>query len=115
MTVIDEYIKDVSLPERAELERIRHLVHGLAPEAEEVITYGLPGFKYQKKYLVAFASFKDHLSIFPASHAIEVLQDKLSEFTVSKGTVQFTVEKPLPDELIRELVTIRLNDIENNE
>lgn len=112
MTVIDDYLKDIKSPERTQLEHIRKLVHEVAPGAEEVITYGLPGFKYQKKYLVAFAAFKDHLSIFPGAHAIEALEDKLTDFKTSRGTVQFTLEQPLSDDVVRSLVRIRKDDID---
>ena len=111
MSVVDEYLKDVAEPQRSELERIRKIIKTAAPDAEDVITYGLPGFKYKGKYLMAFASFKDHLSIFPGSHAIEELKDELDGYKISRGTVQFTLDKPLPEALITKIVTIRLNDI----
>jgi uncharacterized protein YdhG (YjbR/CyaY superfamily) len=114
MTVIDEYLEKVDIPERVALERIRRIIYAAVPAyTEEVITYGMPGFTYKKKYLIAFAPFKDHLSIFPGSHAIEVLSDKLADFTVAKGTVQFTLENELPESLIIEILNVRKNDIDN--
>jgi len=111
MSVIDNYLEKVSQPQKAELERIRKIVKQTVPEAEEVISYGMPGFKYNKKYLVGFASFKDHLSLFPTSHPIEVLENKLGNFKLSKGTIQFTPDNPIPKAVIKELVRIRLADI----
>lgn len=111
MSVIDDYLKDVEPAQKAALERVRVIVRQTVPDAEEVITYGMPGFKYKKKYLIAFAAFKDHLSVFPAAGPVEALRDELSGFEQTKGSVHFTVEHPVPDELIKELLTIRVNDI----
>lgn len=111
MSVIDDYLKKLELPQRAELERIRQIVQQVAPEAVEVITYGMPGFKYRQKYLIAFAAFKDHLSLFPAPGPIEALKDKLTDFKLSKGTIQFTLEHPLPESLIKEITLKRVADI----
>ncbi len=112
MSVIDDYLKDYSQPEREALERVRTIVKEAAPEAEEVITYGMPGFKYKKKYLIAFAPFKDHLSIFPGANPTEMMKGKLDGFTLSKGTIQFTLDKPIPKEIIKQLLQIRIKDIE---
>ncbi|HSW79963.1 MAG TPA: DUF1801 domain-containing protein [Candidatus Saccharimonadales bacterium] len=113
MTVIDTYLKTISEADAAELERIRDIVHEVVPEATEVITYGMPGFKYKGKYLVAFNSFKDHLSIFPGAKPTAVLSDKLGEYKLSKGTIQFTLEKPLPDSLIKEMIDVRVAEIDS--
>ena len=70
MSVVDDYLKNLPEPQKAELERIRKIVKQTVPEAEEVISYGVPGFKYKGKYLITFAAFKDHLSLFPGSAPI---------------------------------------------
>jgi len=111
MSIIDDYLEKVAGPQRAELERVRRIVKEVVPEAEEVISYGMPGFKYNKKYLVGFAAFKDHMSLFPTSGPVEALKDKLGKFELSKGTVQFTLDNPLPDSLIQEILSQRLADI----
>ena len=108
MSVIDEYLKDVGGPQRGELERIRKIVQQIVPEAEEVISYGMPGFKYKGKYLVGFSAFKDHLSLFPTNGPIETLKDKLAGFTLAKGTIQFTPEHPIPEALIKEILLVRV-------
>lgn len=63
MSVIDDYLSTHNGPEKAELEKIRTIVNKIAPEVEEVITYGMPGFKYTGKYLIAFSIFSDHLGL----------------------------------------------------
>jgi len=70
------------------------------PEAEQVITYGMPGYKYKKKYLISFAAFKDHMSLFPGGQPLQDLEEELKEYRASKGTLRFTIEKPLSDDLI---------------
>lgn len=108
MTVIDNAFAQMAEPQKAALQHIREIVHTLAPDAEEVMTYGMPGFKYKGRYLIAFTAFKDHLSLFPTSAPVEAFQNKLSDFKLSKGTIQFTVEKPIPDELVRDIVRYQM-------
>lgn len=106
MSIIDAELNKIESPaQRAALKRIRELVASLVPEAEEVITYGMPGFKYKKRYLVSFAAFKNHLSLFPGELPTEGrLANELEPFRSSKGTLQFTAENPIPDELIKKLI-----------
>jgi uncharacterized protein YdhG (YjbR/CyaY superfamily) len=111
MSVVDTYLAELPEPERAELERIRKIVRKFYPEAKEAISYGMPAFKYQGKYLVAYWAFKDHLSIFPTGGVVEALEKKLSGFTTSKGTIQFTLKKPLPETLIAEILQERVRMI----
>lgn len=113
MSVVDDYLIKVDAPQRAALERVRAIVKQAVPEAEEVISYGMPGFKYKKKYLFGYAEFKDHLSLFPTATPVEALKEKLGGFELSKGTVQFTVEHPVPEDIIKELVSVRVNAITN--
>jgi uncharacterized protein YdhG (YjbR/CyaY superfamily) len=114
MSPIDEYLDTLGASERAALERIRTIIHETVPGAEEVISYGMPGFKVKKKYLGGFYAFKKHLSFFPTGGPIEALEDKLTGFKISKGTIQFTVESPIPEPLIIELVLCRLADIDKS-
>lgn len=112
MTVIDTYLKTVSEPNAAEMERIRNIVHETVPSATEVISYGMPGFKYKGRYLCGFNAFKDHLSFFPTAGPVEALKDQLKGFKISKGTIQFTLEKPLPEPLIEEILKVRVAEID---
>jgi uncharacterized protein YdhG (YjbR/CyaY superfamily) len=111
---IDEYLSKIEPRQRTELEQICSLVNQLVPSAEETMSYGMPTFKYKDQPLVYLASFKNHMSFFPAAHPIEVLKDKLKEYKVTNYAIQFTVDKPLPETLIQELVHIRVQDIETN-
>ena len=111
MTVIDDLLATTSAPQREVLERIRHLIHAAVPGAEEVMTYGMPGFKYRGRYLVAFAAFKDHMSVFPTSAPIEVFKDRLADFKTSKGTIQFTAQHPIPEALVTDIVKYQVSAI----
>ena len=115
MTVIDAYLQNVPAPEREILEYIRDTVREIVPDAREVISYGMPGFKYKGKYLCGFNAFKDHLSFFPTSEPIEQLRDQLSGYTLATGTIQFSLERPLPESLIKALVRVRIDAINKNQ
>jgi uncharacterized protein YdhG (YjbR/CyaY superfamily) len=112
MNTVDEYLNTVAQPQKAELERVRSYIKSVVPDADEVITYGMPGFKYNHKYLIAYAPFKDHLSIFPGGEAVTTFAAELAGFKTSKGTIQFTTEKPLPDTLLKKIVLQRKEDID---
>jgi uncharacterized protein YdhG (YjbR/CyaY superfamily) len=114
MSVIDDFFtSNATVSQRTELERIRKLAKELAPEVEEVISYGIPTLKYKGRNLIHFASFKDHLSLFPGAGPIAELKDKLGNYKVAKGTIQFTEANPLPDSLLKEIITSRLTAINN--
>jgi uncharacterized protein YdhG (YjbR/CyaY superfamily) len=105
------YLETLENHQRFELERIRKIVREVVPEAIEVISYGMPGYKYKNKYLVGFGAFKNHLSLFPTSKPVEVLKNRLNGFDISKGTIRFSVDNPLPKEIIVKLLKVRLADI----
>ncbi len=105
---IDEYIAAASVQMKPLLEKIRDTIRKAAPGAEEVISYGMPAFRYHG-VLVYFAAFKNHCSFFPAnSTLIKEMGEELKAFKTSKGTIQFTVENPLPASLVTKMVKIRM-------
>jgi uncharacterized protein YdhG (YjbR/CyaY superfamily) len=112
MTSVDTYLEGVSGPNRDALERIRQTVKRMVPEAVELISYGIPGFKYKQKYLCGYAAFANHLSFFPASAAIETLHDELAGYKLSRGTIQFTLDNQIPEALLKKLLAVRLSEIE---
>lgn len=100
---IDDYLVTVTTDQaRHALAHIRTLVKEELPEAVEVMSYGIPGFNY-KGYLIGFAAFKNHCSLFPGA-IVEDFANVLGEYKTSKGTIQFSPLKPLPDDLIREII-----------
>jgi uncharacterized protein YdhG (YjbR/CyaY superfamily) len=109
---IDEYLARVPEPARGTLNKIRAAIRSVAPpEATEAISYGIPAFKY-KGVLVWFAAFSKHCSLFPGSSVIEAFKNELKEFSISKGTIQFPVDKPLPAALVKKLVNARIGENE---
>ncbi len=112
MSEVDNYLKKVKEPERSELQRIRAIIAQAVPQAEETISYSMPAFKYKGKYLIAYAPFKNHLSLFPGPGPIETCKKKLEKYTTSKGTIQFTIDKPMSATLIKEIVKVRCREID---
>jgi uncharacterized protein YdhG (YjbR/CyaY superfamily) len=106
-TNIDEYLATVSDEHRAALEKLRKQIRAAAPKAEECISYQVPTFR-QNGFLVSFAAFKDHCSFFPGAAPIEAHKDELKNFQLSKGTIRFQPEKPIPAALIRTIVKERI-------
>ncbi len=105
---IDSYLAKVSPKPRAALERLRRQIRAAAPKATEGLGWGMPAFRHNG-FLVCFAAFKDHCSLFPMnSTLIPAFRKELAGFSTTKGTIHFTVEKPLPAALVRKIVRARL-------
>ena len=105
---IDEYLAGVPEPARSTLNRIRAAIRSAAPaEATETISYRMPAFKY-KGILVWFAAFSNHCSFFPTAAVIEEFKNELKAYSISKGTIQFPTDKPLPAALVKKMVKLRV-------
>jgi len=111
-TTIDEYLDGIDPAFRTELERIRALVTRLVRNVEETISYRMPTLKYKDRALVYFTASKRHMSFYPSSWAIDELRDRLAGYKTTEHAVQFTLENPLPSELIEDLVRIHVRDID---
>jgi uncharacterized protein YdhG (YjbR/CyaY superfamily) len=111
MSVIDDYLENLDPEQKAGLERIRVIAKEIVPDVEEVISYRMPVLKYKGAYLIGFAAFKDHLSLFPGAEPIEDLKRKLTGFKLSKGTIQFTPDNPIPEALVKEIIAVCLDRI----
>ena len=110
---IDEYLAGVPEPARGTLQKIRAAIRSaVPPEGTEAISYRIPTFKY-KGSLVAFAAFSHHCSFFPMSYAvIGAFKSDLKAFEVSKGTIRFPLDKPLPATLVKKMVKARIAENE---
>ena len=106
---IDEYISDFPVEVQKMLEQIRGAIKQTAPGAIEVISYGMPAFKLNG-ILVWFAAYSKHVGFYPHSTGIEAFKKELSTYKSSKGAVQFPLDKPLPLDLIIEIVKFRLSE-----
>ena len=105
---VDEWLKRLAPEQRAALEKLRDQIRSVAKGAEEVISYGQPTFKLHG-HLVGFGAFKKHLSFFPMnSVVIAENAEALKGFVTSKGTIQFTPDKPIPAALVKKIVKARI-------
>ena len=112
MSAVDDYLADLAPAERGALTHVLDVARTAAPEAIEGASYGMPALKSSGRPLIGFLAAQRHLSLFPFSPAVvEQVRDRLDGFELSKGTIRFSVEHPLPDDVIREVVTARLREI----
>jgi uncharacterized protein YdhG (YjbR/CyaY superfamily) len=110
---VDAYLARVPEPARSTLNKVRAAIRSAAPpEATETISYGIPAFKHNG-VLVWFAAFADHCSLFPTAAVIETFKNELKGFSISKGTIQFPMDKPLPAALVKKMVKARVAQIES--
>lgn len=109
-TTIDEYIALYPTRVRELLQTMRKSIKEEIPDAIETISYQIPTFKLNGKNVVHFAAFKDHISFFPTSSPIAFFKEKLSIYKTSKGTIQFPLDRPLPLNLIKEIVRFRVKE-----
>jgi uncharacterized protein YdhG (YjbR/CyaY superfamily) len=115
-STVDEYLAAVPEPARGTLVKIRAMIRSAAPaEATESITYRMPVFRY-KGALLGFAAFPKHCGLYPMSLAVMArFRDELAEYSTSKGTIRFPVDKPLPAALVKKLVKARVAENEQQD
>ena len=106
---VGTYLAKVPEPARTTLQKVRATIRSVVPkEATEGLSYGMPAFRY-KGALVAYAAFKDHCSFFPMQASlIDEMKEELAAYRTSKGTLQFSLDKPLPAALVRRMVKARV-------
>lgn len=107
---VDEYIAEFSGEIRERLKLMRKIVHENAPEAVESISYGMPAYKLNKKPLVYFGGFRSHIGFYATPSGHTKFKKDLSLYQQGKGSVQFPYDKPLPVELIAEMVRFRVTE-----
>ena len=104
---IDEYMANFPAHAQAAMQRLRDLIHEIAPEATEKISYGIPTFVLGQN-LVHFAAYKNHIGFYPASSGIAHFEEELKDYETSKGTVRFPLDKPIPYDLVRRITEFRV-------
>jgi uncharacterized protein YdhG (YjbR/CyaY superfamily) len=110
---IDEYLARLSDDKRAALETLRKTIRAAAPEAEECISYQLPAFRHNGM-LVGFGATANHCAFYLMSGTtVEAHKDELKGYDISKGTIRFQANKPLPAALVRKLVKARIAENDN--
>ena len=106
----DAYLAAVSADKRAPLEKLRKAIKAAAPEAEECISYNLPAFRLNGKFLVAYGAAANHCAFYPGT-VLEAFKDELKDYDTDKGTIRFPADRPLPSALVRKLVKLRIAKI----
>jgi uncharacterized protein YdhG (YjbR/CyaY superfamily) len=110
---VAEYLAAVPEPARGALHQIREAIRSVVPpEATEIISYRIPAFRH-KKVLVWYAAFANHCSLFPTAALIAAFKNELKDFSTSKGTIHFPLNKPMPVELIKKMVRARVAQSES--
>jgi uncharacterized protein YdhG (YjbR/CyaY superfamily) len=107
---VEEYLAELVPERRAALEGLRTTVNAAAPEATESIAYEMPALRsHGGQFLVSYAAFKNHYSLFPASdRVVATLGDELTPYLAGKGTIRFPASRPIPLDLVRRIVEIRV-------
>ena len=107
MAGVDDYLAALTPAQREQFEGVRRIVRSMVPDAEETISYGIPTFKHRGKYLIYFAAFKDHSSVYPTVGAVEATKG-------TKGTFRFSVDDPVPEDVVRAILAHRLEVIDGS-
>ena len=108
---IDEFIATYPNDVQDILQKIRSIAKEVAPDAQEVIVYGIPTFKLGGKNLVHFSAFESHIGFYPTPTGIEAFKAQLSEYKSAKGSVQFPLDKAIPYKLIASIIAFRVQEL----
>ncbi len=112
-TDVEDYLAGLPGDRRPAVELLRQTIKAAAPEATETIAYSMPAFRsHSGQFLVSYAAYKKHISLFPASGAVvKALGEELRPFLAGKGTIRFPAGEPVPTALVKKVVAIRLEEV----
>lgn len=106
--LIDKYLKSLPEPQKSTLIKLRKTIKKIEPKAKEVISYNMPAFKIDEGIICGFLSAKKHCSYFPFSgKVLSELKTELKDYDQSTGTLRFAIDKPLPEKIVRKLISVR--------
>ena len=109
VTEVDDYLSGIEEPKRSTLQTLRRTILEIIPDAEEMISYGVPAFRVGGSTIAGFAAFKEHLSYLPFSGSVlPPLADELAGYTMTKSALHFAVDRPLPKFLVEKLIALRM-------
>jgi uncharacterized protein YdhG (YjbR/CyaY superfamily) len=113
---VDAYLATRPAEQRDLLQALRARIARSVPDAEETISYGMPAFKLNKQFLVSFAGWKNHCSIYPLTETVaEAHAEELEGYGRTKGSLHFTRKQPLPDAVLDDLIRERVASVEAGE
>ena len=104
MATVEEYVGALTPGQREQFERVRRIVRSMVPDTGEKLSYGVPTFTHRDRYVIYFAAFKNHMSVYPTVGAVEATKG-------TKGTFRFTEDEPVPEDVVRAIVSHRLDVI----
>ena len=102
------YLARVKPAHRAALQKLRRAIKAAVPKSEEIISYGIPAFRYEGKVLVWYGAASNHCAFYPGAYPIAKHKARLKKYKTSTGTIRFQPEHPLPASLVRTLVKARI-------
>ena len=110
---VDEYLAELPDDRRAVIEELRRTINAAAPEATETIAYQMPALRsHGGQFLVSYAAYKAHYSLFPASgEVVKALGAEIQPYLAGQGTIRFPASRPIPMELVTKVVKIRLAEV----
>jgi uncharacterized protein YdhG (YjbR/CyaY superfamily) len=110
---VDDYLAALPEDQRAAMEKLRSTIRSTMPEATEHISYRMPAFKSDGRFVVWYAAFKDHYSLYPASEGVQAsLGKELERYFSGTGTIRFEYGKRLPSAFVKKVVRTRLQENE---
>ena len=105
---VDDYMAGLPDDRRAAMEQLRSTIRAAAPDATEAISYNMPSFRQDGRFLVSYEAFKAHCSLFPWNdEMVEELGEELKPYAVGKGTIRFPADQPIPVDLVTRMIEIR--------
>jgi uncharacterized protein YdhG (YjbR/CyaY superfamily) len=108
---IDEYLAGIDEPKRSTLEEMRRRILEVVPDAEQTLSYAVPAFKVDGKTVAGIAAFKDHLTYVPHSGSVlAAVEAETRGYSQTRSALHFPVDTPLPQALVRQLITAKLRE-----
>lgn len=113
MSELSEYLDGLGEPERGVIAAVYQRARTLVPEATDGVGYGMPALRYRGKPLLSVMLAKDHIGLYPFSPAaIDGVRERLAGYSLAKGTIRFTVERPLPGDVLDQVLLARKAEID---
>jgi uncharacterized protein YdhG (YjbR/CyaY superfamily) len=110
-STVDEYLAALPPDRRAAMEKLRATIRAAAPDAIESIAYQMPAFRIGGRFLVSYAAYKHHYSLFPLSERVEAeLGPEVARYAHGRGTIRFPADEPIPLDLVARIVRTRLDE-----
>jgi uncharacterized protein YdhG (YjbR/CyaY superfamily) len=107
---MDEYIKTFPKDVQSVLQDVRRTIRKAAPGVVETISYRIPTFKLDGKYLVYFAGYETHVGVYPAPKGDDAFQKRIARYRSGKATIRFALDEPIPHGLLEKIVKFRIQE-----